>query len=167
MMPTVRIVAVASSRTKAEISASGPCFLDLSASFAAAVRSVAETLCARPGHWIVAAGPAVDPFLRAVWGDLSLSVAGAVLIHPKPWPGQRPLAPVPLPFPAALVSGGNRGDLAVARAWGAELLTAEPGRNLFDDPALMRLIHRRETAILRGPVAWAANPSGQVALSPD
>jgi hypothetical protein len=167
MMPTVRIVAVASSRTKAETPAAGPCLLNLSASFTSAVRAVAETLCARPGHWIVATGPAVDPFLRAVWGDLSLSVAGAVLIHPKPWPGQRPLAPVPLPFPAALVSGSNRGDLALARAWGAELLSASPDHNLFDNPALMRLIRRRESAILRGAVAWRADAGGQVALSSD
>lgn len=132
--------------------------LDPKAGLATATASTAAALRDHRAAWVIVAGRATAPLLAAVAADLSLAVAGALILHPAPWAPNRMLPLSPLAFPAFLLA--DPGDMHrgrdLARAWGARLLAARISGPLLSDPAVAEAVTRRARDLTR---AYAAAPS--------
>lgn len=132
------------------------CLVDLHAGLSAARAKISATLREEATPWVLARGRAVDPFLRAVWADLSLSVSGAFLIGPRPWLDHAPLDHAPLPFPAVVIGERVPHVRDLAESWHAVWCERIPTGPLLADPRLQGVMERRERSIRAGRLPHAA-----------
>lgn len=120
--------------------------LDPALTLASAASAIRLALRENPAAWVIVQGRAVAPFLSAATADLSLAVAGAILLTPQPW-ANRPLELAPLSFPSVVATAlPDHTAKSLASAWGAILSTPD---NLFAQPQVRALIHRRNRDLAR------------------